>query len=197
EVITTHLEKLLASAQLTLSNIHILVTSIGPGSFTGIRVGINFVRAIAYARSLPIYTFDSLRVLADPFTDHKLPIVVMNNAHKNMIFTAVYQQDQEVLAPCALDLVQLEQTLSAEKYLCLGDAYEIYERHFSDRLKSKLNYEQPRSDFVAAQTLGQMWHKCGKKTGPQTWNQLLPLYIRASEAEEKLWSGLLRPPHKL
>lgn len=194
ENITTNCMELLASAKRQLQDIKAIAVTVGPGSFTGIRVGLNFVRSLSYALQIPIYSFDSLAPLAFPFKDQSLPIVAMTNAHKNMIYASAYTSSpfSEIFAPCALTIEQLSLQLLNNSYLCVGDAYSIYENGFPTELKRKLEPQKKNSCSVA-QTLGQMWQEFKQQTSPLTWNQALPLYIRSSEAEEKLWSGLLRP----
>ncbi|MCB0390176.1 MAG: tRNA (adenosine(37)-N6)-threonylcarbamoyltransferase complex dimerization subunit type 1 TsaB [Bdellovibrionales bacterium] len=196
EVITEQCDDLFKEASLSIHKISYLVSTIGPGSFTGIRVGLNFVRTLAFANSIPIYSFNSLAPLAYPYRKSNLPILVINNAHKNMLYTAIYQNEKESLSACALGFDELEEQLKQDKYLCLGDGFPTYKDFFSDVLLEKLIL--PKEDYVSsiAQTLGEMWKNWRKIHRPMSWNDLLPLYIRSSEAEEKLWSGLLRPAPK-
>ena len=60
EVITNHLIELLSQAQIKLSDIKEIHLGIGPGSFTGLRVAVNLVRAISYSFSTPIFATNSL-----------------------------------------------------------------------------------------------------------------------------------------
>src|SRR4051812_2307414 len=64
ELATVKLQELLALANLTLKNLTHIAVNVGPGSFTGIRVGINLARTLAYGLSLPVAPFNSLALLA-------------------------------------------------------------------------------------------------------------------------------------
>ena len=56
---------LLKENKITLAQLNLLIVDIGPGSFTGVRVGINFVRSLAYSLDIPVHPICSLAVLAN------------------------------------------------------------------------------------------------------------------------------------
>ncbi len=198
EVITTHCVQLLKRSDLSLPQIKAIVVTSGPGSFTGIRVGLNFAKTLAYSLNIPIYTFDSLLATAYQYKLSELPLVVINNAHKNMVYCAIYTQLNytNILPACALTLPELETNLIEKEYICIGDAFPVYEKVMNSSLKNKLNYQNPSRFCSLAQTLGEIFYLHKKTARPMSWKQVVPLYIRSSEAEEKLWSGLLKPPLK-
>ncbi len=61
-VLLPKIDEILASANVTLSDIDVFATTIGPGSFTGIRIAVNTARAFAYALNKPILGIDCLTV---------------------------------------------------------------------------------------------------------------------------------------
>ncbi|MBK8202243.1 MAG: tRNA (adenosine(37)-N6)-threonylcarbamoyltransferase complex dimerization subunit type 1 TsaB [Bdellovibrionales bacterium] len=114
EVVTGAVRILLERNALQLREINLFGVGVGPGSFTGIRVGINMMRAFAYSFKTPLFGYSSLEALALSTHRQELPIVCLANAFKNMVYGATYTWTetgslQELVAPCALGLDQISQ----------------------------------------------------------------------------------------
>ncbi len=182
--------ELLKVCELRLEDVdHILVTH-GPGSFTGIRVGLNFAKTLAYGLSKPVYTIDTLTAIAYGKRASQNPLVVINNAHKNMLYLATFstQPFSIIQTPIAIPYNELEKFIADKTYVCLGDGYSSYKTVFTE---SALRHLLPSEEILPpiSQTLGEFWCENKKKISALQWNNAIPLYIRASEAEERLWKG--------
>lgn len=193
EWIAQAVETCLQKAQCELNDVEAFCVGEGPGSFTGLRISSSLVKTWAYLYKKPIFAMDTLECLAcgvDP--SQNLPILTIVNAFKNQVFFNYYIKKENHFEPkyevCALEISQIEKYVS-EKSLCVGDAYSVFEGVFSSGLKSKLTRDSQYSDFPLAETLV----RCvGLKSGNYKtfeWNSFLPLYIKASEAEERLREG--------
>ena len=66
ETVLPAIKQLLAQQQIDLSRIDALAVDVGPGSFTGVRIGVCIANAFAYALQKPVIAVDSLRVLSQP-----------------------------------------------------------------------------------------------------------------------------------
>src|SRR4051812_44347917 len=64
EIATVELEKLLLKTKVELRDLNLLAVNIGPGSFTGLRVGISLVKTLAYSLGLQVHAINSLESLA-------------------------------------------------------------------------------------------------------------------------------------
>lgn len=184
----------LRDLEISIDQVDCYITSIGPGSFTGIRVGINAVKALCYVQNKPYLALNSLLVLAINGKQQPLPVLTIVNAFKKQVYTALYQFEgnkyKQVIAPCSLTIPELEKSISSP-VLCLGDGYDTYFDMFSNAFSENLKRDSSLSDYPEVQQLAQHSHLF---TRPEKdWKSLNPLYIRASEAEEKLRSGLLKP----
>lgn len=199
EVITLHISECLKQAQMELSDLNLLAVSLGPGSFTGIRVGINVTRSLAFALSLPILAVNSLRVLAQSISKKSENVLVCSlmNAYRQEFYTAFFEKKErqviETVSPCLLNLNQLTRKIQKMKprdlsLLCLGDGYSLIEKQlqFSPLLKECLKREESLFDFPLARHLGQAVLQDQTQNSLLTWRQLKPLYLRGSSAEEKL-----------
>ncbi len=93
-------EKMLAESGITYSELSCVACTVGPGSFTGIRIGLASARAIGFAAAIPVLGFSSLQVIAMEIKDKnpKYPILAALNAGKGEI---IYQYfDHNLVATC-------------------------------------------------------------------------------------------------
>jgi tRNA threonylcarbamoyladenosine biosynthesis protein TsaB len=195
EFLLPAVENCLKDASLTLKQIDLFATSIGPGRFTGIRVAINCLKTFCFSLKRPAKCFGSLHVLAQQAAPLNVPVVALVNAQKNMVFFQKFENRSGAMTPTSestcLELSQIEAKIS-EPTLCLGDAYDVYKNYLPNRLKSLLIRRKDLDDYPAASHLSQLVFLSPTSAQLIDWKSINPLYIRASEAEEKLKAGRLQ-----
>ncbi|MEQ1721547.1 MAG: tRNA (adenosine(37)-N6)-threonylcarbamoyltransferase complex dimerization subunit type 1 TsaB [Pseudobdellovibrio sp.] len=193
DVLNVFIEKALLKAQKKLSDVDLFVSGIGPGSFTGIRVSVNTIKSLAYCFNKPVLGINSLSSLAyqaQVFEKHlefeKTQVISMINAYKNMVYVATYRPQNgaliELKKPEVVRVQELPNYINERSIIC-GDGFLAYEKYFSENLKKNMIRIDGISDESHAQSLAQL---ALKNSGLQKWNELVPLYLRASEAEENL-----------
>ncbi len=180
----------MSEASITAKKINLIAVGHGPGSFTGIRIAINAAKTLSYSVGCPIFATDTFRTLAEPAKLQELPVLGLLNAHKNLIYVAAINLSSGVysIEPDALSVDQIEQKIRSP-HLCLGNGYELWKDTFSQGLRANLVRDPIFSDEPSAAQLGRM-AASSKQNEHISWQQLQPLYIRASEPEEKLKAGL-------
>jgi tRNA threonylcarbamoyladenosine biosynthesis protein TsaB len=107
------IEELLASAGWTRSSLDRVAVGVGPGSFTGLRVGIALAQGIALGLDRPLIGVGSLRAMASglPAEDSRTRVAVLD-ARRSELFVAAYAPNgDELLAPSALPMAEAETTL--------------------------------------------------------------------------------------
>lgn len=188
EFLNPAIAKCLKTAGLTFQQIDLFATSTGPGSFTGIRVAGNIIKSLAYSFEKPIFVMDSLELLALSELGKFENILCIINAYKNMVYFSVYSKSERTQGPAVVRVADLESVLTdlSGTILCVGDGYRAYENVFTDHLKSKLSRFDEVSDYPLAATLGLAAADRAKLNKTIEWNSFVPLYLRASEAEENL-----------
>jgi len=123
------LDQLLASAALTPAGIDRLAVVTGPGSFTGLRIGLSFAKGLHAARNIPMVTVNALQLLALPWLAPGARVCAMIDARRGEVYAALYQRaSSEALladASAAHELVA-PQAQTPEKWLAtLKDAPEV------------------------------------------------------------------------
>ncbi|MGE3974031.1 MAG: tRNA (adenosine(37)-N6)-threonylcarbamoyltransferase complex dimerization subunit type 1 TsaB [Bdellovibrionales bacterium] len=195
ELLLPAIESCLKDAHINLDQIELFATSHGPGRFTGIRVAINCVKALCFSLGKPALVFNSLHVLAQQTAPLKTPVIALVNAQKNLVFFQKFENSNGVLnpttGPLCTEVSQIESHIK-EPTLCLGDGYELYKDLFSPSLKSLLLRRKDLDDYPAATSLSQLVNINEKSMQLLDWKSINPLYLRASEAEEKLKAGGLQ-----
>ena len=88
------LARLLAQQGLSPVDLTGLVASLGPGSFTGLRIGLGVVKGLALARNLPVVGVPTLDVVAQPHKDQRLPIWAVLHAGRGRVCVAHYARDK-------------------------------------------------------------------------------------------------------
>ncbi len=185
-VINLYVAEVLKEARLALADVELFVSGIGPGSFTGIRISLNLVKAFAYCHNKPVLGINSLENLASQVEVSSLPIVCMINAFKNMVYIATYSNSNGVLT--VIKEPEVVRVQSLKDYIqtdCLvaGDGYSAYSSYLPATTQVLLKRSIDPQDEPKASAVAQL--VLDKYPGKAThWSNFLPLYLRASEAEE-------------
>jgi tRNA threonylcarbamoyladenosine biosynthesis protein TsaB len=97
--------KVMADADIGYQDLDAVAVGLGPGTFTGLRIGVATARALAHANELPVHPVSSLGALAQGIeADHRLPLI---DAKRGELFAALYGGDEEIWAPFAATPRQL------------------------------------------------------------------------------------------
>lgn len=178
--------KLLQAQKLCLGDMAAFAVTVGPGSFTGLRIGIATVKAWAEALNKPFIAVSSLDAMAMALgnSGYVAPIF---DARRNEVYTALYLHGKRLSADRAVAPAQLAKELLALQAPITfgGDGLKSYREFFAAELGG--NFVLPSAGntlFMAepAALLADAKAAAGDFIAPA---ELLPLYLRLSEAEEK------------
>jgi tRNA threonylcarbamoyladenosine biosynthesis protein TsaB len=109
------LEAVLHDTGTTWTDVDRLAVGLGPGGFTGLRIGISTARALAQARALPLVGVGSLEALAAP---HSGRVAAVLDARRGEAFLGVYEDGREIAPPAA---VKPEALADVGAVLAVGD----------------------------------------------------------------------------
>lgn len=135
ELLLPMAENLLKSLKLTFSDINLLCAATGPGSFTGVRIGVSLIKGIAFGRNIPCISVSTLEELAENIASLPGILVPCMDARRNQLYTATFKSDgrnTERLTPDrAISIDELANELKRYEGLNIylsGDGYEIAKR---------------------------------------------------------------------
>ena len=173
-------------AEVGLKEIDGFAVTIGPGSFTGLRIGISTAKGLAFAAGKPCVGVSSLEALASACLPWPERICVLMDARKGEVYTAVYQEsdgrlerigDERVLAPEAI-----LRTI-ASPHLFVGEAVPLYEKQIRAVAGQNARWAPRDRRFPKASTVA--WLALDRLAGATAdgVELLAPRYIRQSDAE--------------
>lgn len=161
------IEKCLLEAGLELEDIDVFACSVGPGSFTGIRIGVSTAKAFAYALSKKVLGVTSFQSLAYNVVDNVKKLTVIDARHDNFYVCGFDGENKVIVAPCfktkqeIIDLYKgflIISDVEIEGVECIkGDIAVGFERAVDNNL---LSAKEDRESLV-------------------------PLYVKKSQAEEE------------
>lgn len=193
ETLLPHVEQVLSMAGIKRSQLEAVAVSLGPGSFTGLRIGLATAKAIAYGLDIPLIGIPTMEVLAWHYPVPGVSVAGFIDAQKGNVYTAHYSwQDSELHEDMGIRVVSLDDALK----LCsevngpvipVGDMVgkklaRLDKAEMPDNIiMPKKHLVMPRAANVAIAGLQKL-----NKGEVGSVMDMEPIYIRRSEAEE-LW----------
>lgn len=187
ETLTPAIEFLCRQTRVELSDIGAVAVDLGPGMFTGLRVGVAAGKALAHARRLPMVGVASLDLLAFPLRHSPRRIVCALDAGRGELFHASYRQSpggvQRLSAPEVATPADLASDLGAvgEEVLLAGDGALRYRSQFEGIRRVEL--ADRGEAFPQAGSLVQLAHARALREEFVSPVELAPLYLRLPDAE--------------
>ncbi|OEU45525.1 MAG: tRNA N6-adenosine(37)-N6-threonylcarbamoyltransferase complex dimerization subunit TsaB [Desulfobacterales bacterium S7086C20] len=182
-------DTMLRMANMGLNECDGFVVTTGPGSFTGLRIGISTVKGFAFATGKPVAGVSTLNVLACQFPWFSELVCPMLDARKGEIYTALYkyrsQDNWEQVSPeCAVDpkewLVQIKAPC-----LFVGNGAVLYRDLIKQELGDQARFAPPYLNIPQAAVAAWIGMRQIAKGGAVDVASLVPNYIRQSDAEIK------------
>lgn len=176
---------------LDMSTIDAIVVAKGPGSFTGLRIGVSTAKALAMALNVKIVGVPTVDGLAYQVFDSDALICPMMDARRNQVYTGIYRVrngELEVIEKqTAMDVNELMDLLNKknERVIVLGDAVPVYEEILRAGLTVELIKAPAFASRQRAAALGILGIKYALEGKAEDADSFKPEYLRASQAERE------------
>ena len=193
-VILPRIQAVLAGASLQLADIDLLAVGVGPGSFTGLRVGLATIKGLAFALAKPVRGVSSLEAIACAALERAPQAAVLIDAFKSEVYAGVFGRaaDGEVEQRMALfhaspaeAAARVLQWLEAGAAIACGDGIRRYETEILPALgaDARVMLAEPLLDVPRGALVARLALRDFVRLGPSDLATLEPAYVRGSDAK--------------
>ncbi len=179
------ISSLLDTAGLGIQQVDCFAVTVGPGSFTGLRVGLTAAKTLAYFNDKAVIGVPTLDVLAHPFANSGKTVVSILDARKGEVYGAVYRTGPGIELISEYRVCRVEEILpDTGEILVVGDAIPLYKsrilsvRDSGCELADESAWRPDSCSLADLALTGQYASLTGKNLFT-----LAPVYLRKSEAE--------------
>lgn len=190
EQVAPAIEYLCAETRIPLSQVSAIAVGVGPGMFTGLRVGVTTAKVLAQALRIPVIPIPSLDLIAYPLRHASVLVVPVVDARRHEVYYAMYrpvpgglQRVSEYELGRAEDVAGELQS-RREEAIVAGDGAERFGAVFSDLDRVELAGSSYTAPSLAA--LVEIAAGCYEREQFVTAAEVTPMYLRRSDAEISL-----------
>lgn len=200
ETLMPMIDKVLSDSECCLDDITAIAVTTGPGSFTGLRIGMAAVKGLCLASGKPLAGISTLEALAHNIIGSDALVCPLLDARKQEVYCSFYDvsaglpvslTDMNACSPqefvkTALDIAQDN---GKNKLMLLGDGYYPYKDYYQEAFGNRLIPVPGHLMLPRASAVGNLAVTKVKKEDFEDVFKLRPVYIRLSEAEYRLGRG--------
>lgn len=147
------IQNVLSQAEITYQQLDKIVVTTGPGSFTGVRIGLAAAKGIALATNIPLTGISSLEAIAWEAmlaSNHSHPILVALDARRNQVYAQLFDENAIALQPAALlNLDEIKNYTNSTNYILAGNATQLITPFLSSPVSSLTAITIPRAAIMA------------------------------------------------
>lgn len=196
---STHSERLMAEVDhvlkqsfLKMSDIDVFAIAVGPGSFTGLRIGLSTVKGLSYATEKPIVSVPTLEAFAWNFPYCRYPVCTLLDARKKEVYAAVFRWEDSGFVrlidevSISVDLLLGKAGFPDEKILFAGEGAILYKNEITELMGDGALFASPEKMSPSPANVALLGFEKASREDFSEPVSLAPFYIRSSEAEVKL-----------
>ncbi len=186
------IDELFQSAQLMPGDIDLFAVANGPGSFTGLRIGVATVKGLAHALQKPTVGISTLLAMAYnlPFCEYMLSPIM--DARRAQVYNGVYQWQKgtvkEIIQPRAVSIAECigELRKNGEPVVFLGDGVPMHKDFIREQLGDQAIFAPQNCNMQRAASVALAAAEIYKTGNYQNYYELAPMYLRKPQAEREL-----------
>ena len=199
ETLMPMIESALNSVKLTVDDIDCFSISAGPGSFTGVRIGISTIKGLAAKNDTNTLGLSTLHAMSYNALSFKGIIVPTMDARRSQCYTALFKSDgekiQRITEDTAISLEELKDIINEETRkndcdaIILGDGAELYFYTLKESTERGV-LAPPTIRYQTARSVALLTSEMLKTGAHSSARNIIPKYLRLPQAERELNSKL-------
>lgn len=192
QLLMLNIDKILKDAELELLDLDGIAISIGPGSFTGLRIGLATAKGLCFGSGKPLMAVPTLDALVYFNLSAPYPLVPLLDAKKNEVYAAVYDAKKDI--PERISdywVLPLEKLVAKipEEVIFLGPELEVFMKRLKELYKGKPHFLKGEKNLPSGTAVAFLGLKKFKRSEFEDLEKIEPMYLRKSEAELKFRYG--------
>lgn len=191
ERIVPMIDEILSGLGLNIKDIDLYAVATGPGSFTGLRIGVATMKAFAHMFDKAIIGVPTIEGLAFNLP-HNGIVVPMLDARRNRVYTGIYSwKNGKLNTIMRADAVEIDKLLekldlSYDDIVVSGDGAILYREKIDNLLEGKVRYSTMGANYCRASSIGELALIKYNNGYKDDYYTLVPNYLRKSQAEREL-----------
>ncbi|MBE7035202.1 MAG: tRNA (adenosine(37)-N6)-threonylcarbamoyltransferase complex dimerization subunit type 1 TsaB [Ruminococcaceae bacterium] len=179
-------ETLLGEVGLSFENIDVYACGIGPGSFTGVRIGAATLKGFAQAWDKPVVALSSLQILAENIRDFDGLRVSAIHARTDELFCAAYDADgNEVMAPQVMTIAEFLEALKGKNCKIVGNGAAVFAGEMEEVLGKDSLAHAGWTHIIRGGAVAELGYQFASGGKTISCAELAPSYLRVSQAERE------------
>ncbi|MDD5771344.1 MAG: tRNA (adenosine(37)-N6)-threonylcarbamoyltransferase complex dimerization subunit type 1 TsaB [Candidatus Omnitrophica bacterium] len=187
-VLAPSIQRVLEAAKVKIRDIGYFACGLGPGSFTGMRIGLATIKGLSIVRDKPVAGISTLDIMAENVTQDNILIVPAVDARRGLIYCCSYRKEKGILKRKSeyglLSPDEFTRRFSGKKAVILGDAISLYDKRIFSRMKGVTlldkDFWMPNAHNLIKLSLERV--KAGKLNTAQ---EIKPIYLYPQECQIK------------
>ena len=184
-------EQILSCAQISFAEIGCYAVAVGPGSFTGVRIGVSLVKGLAFSGGVPCVPVSTLEAMACLFTGQKANICCAMDARCGQVYNALFEIDGGAVTRLCEDRAiaasRLGEELAADgrRWILTGDGAALCWESFGSKAP-QFSLASPHLRFQRASGVALAAQEVYNQQRTLSADELSPIYLRPPQAEREL-----------
>lgn len=171
------IDEIFKKTKKTLKDVKLIACDNGPGSFTGIRIGVATVKAMAEAMQIPVIAVSSLEALSYNVEKKNGCIISLIDARNNQVYAGIFNNNHEFVENYVADDIETIKNMivTHTNITFVGDGYNVHKELF--------NQNESYDDIIHSKNIGISAYNKFINGQVQTADEIKPMYLRKSQAE--------------
>lgn len=187
ETLLPAVDAILGQVGKDISDVDLIAVSVGPGSFTGIRIGVATAKGLAHALQKKVAQIDTLEALMQNVFFNGTICAIMD-ARRSQVYTAAKIGENAIISSCATEVDALLPRLGDGPVLFVGDGIDAYKDVIKEKLPQSFFAAEP-SRYQRASSVCLLGYKKSMAGELADYRQVQANYLRPSQAERLLEYG--------